>query len=50
MLTNGFDGNDGEIEWVNESDFEHESLYKWTEGHVTEQHNDDDNERTLLVR
>ena len=50
ILTNGFDGDDGEIKCVNESDVdsEHESSYKWTKGNTTEQHDDDDDERTLL--
>ena len=49
MLTDGFDGDYGE---VNESDVEHESLHKWTTGNITEQHDDDDDdddERTYLV-
>ena len=49
MLTNGFNGDDGEIKWVNESDFEHEGLYKWTKGNITEQHDGDDDERALFV-
>ena len=48
-LTNGFDGDDGKIKRVNESDPEHEGLCKWTKGNITEQHDNDDDERTLLV-